>query len=121
MKLKDNTLEFFLSRQAVILLANATFFRLLKILYFNLQTHLITILLSGLGVSATILIVWYFWYLKTAENTRRVAVAEVRNNSRLIFKSDEFEAEIQKLTRLPKYLAVGIPVSGLIGAVLGLI
>lgn len=121
MKVKDNTLEFFLSRQAVILLANATFFRLLKFLYLGLNTHWVTVFLAGFGVSATILIVWYYWHLKTAQNTRKLALAEVRNNPRLHYKSDEFETEIQKLTRLPRYLAYGVPVSGLVGAVLGLI
>ncbi|MEM7553476.1 MAG: hypothetical protein AAF378_05140 [Cyanobacteria bacterium P01_A01_bin.84] len=121
MKLKDNTLEFFLSRQAVILLANATFFRLLKILASVLNAHILTVVLTGFGVSAVVLVLWYFWHLKQTENSRKVAISEVRNNSQLIYRSEEFETEVEKLIRLPKFLSYGVPTSAVIGAVLGLV
>ncbi|NJO65241.1 MAG: hypothetical protein HC836_46205 [Richelia sp. RM2_1_2] len=121
MKLKDNTLEFLLSRQGVILLANATFFRLLKILASVLNAHIATVILTGFGVSAVVLVIWYFWHLKQAENSRKVAIGEVRNNSQLIFRSEEFEAEVEKLVRLPKFLSYGVPTSAVVGAILGLV
>lgn len=121
LNLKDNTLEFFLSRQGVILLANATFFRALRILASVLNAHILTVVLTGFGVSSVVLVVWFFWHLKQAENSRKVAIGEVRNNSQLIYRSEEFETEVEKLIRLPKFLSYGIPTSAVIGAILGLI